>query len=190
MQKTPRNQEPAYTAPYDEVVAAGHEAYPPFPSYDRKYDKYDTYYKIPTRQTTCHDGKFLGKRLENSDNVQLRIDTRDNSNDRRQKPMPKLQIETALEPLNRPPLFPQKNPPARVRRDTATSSKTHQSSSAEMNSSSLLDGADDPTSSTLRCTKSSKRSRRRQDWWALRARRALETLSERATRAASSSSGL
>ena len=54
MQKTLRNQEPAYAAPYDEVVAAGHEAYPPFPLYDRKYDKYDTYYEIPTRQTTCH----------------------------------------------------------------------------------------------------------------------------------------
>ena len=61
MQKTPRNQEPAYAAPYNEVVAAGHEACPPFLLYDRKYDKYDTYYKIPTRQSTCHDSKFLEK---------------------------------------------------------------------------------------------------------------------------------
>ena len=58
MPKTPRNQEPAYAAPYNEVVAVGYE-YIPYHSwrttYDRGYDMFDMYYKIPTRQTTCHD---------------------------------------------------------------------------------------------------------------------------------------
>ena len=58
MQKTLKNQEPVYAEPYDEVVAVGYE-YIPYHSrrttYDRKYDMYDTYYKSPTRQTTCHE---------------------------------------------------------------------------------------------------------------------------------------
>ena len=48
MQKTPRNQEPAYAEPYDEVVAVGYECIPyhfRHTTYDEEYDRYDTYYK-------------------------------------------------------------------------------------------------------------------------------------------------
>ena len=68
MQKTLRNQELAYAEPYNEVVAAGHEAYPPFPSYNRKYDKYDTYYKILRGRLHVVTASFWN-RLKNSDNV-------------------------------------------------------------------------------------------------------------------------
>ena len=69
MQKTQKNQEPAYTEPYDEVMVVGYECIPYHSRrtmYDREYDIYDTYYKFPTRQTTCHEAsrnKFrFGKR--------------------------------------------------------------------------------------------------------------------------------
>ena len=58
MQKTPRNQEPAYAEPYDKVVAVGYECIPyhsPRTTYDGEYDMYNMYYKIPTRQTTGHE---------------------------------------------------------------------------------------------------------------------------------------
>ena len=48
MQKTPRNQEPAYAEPYDKVVAVGYECIPYHSqrtTYDREYDTYDTYYQ-------------------------------------------------------------------------------------------------------------------------------------------------
>ena len=48
MQKTPRNQEPAYVEPYDEVVAVGYECIPYHSrrtTYNKEYDRYDTYYK-------------------------------------------------------------------------------------------------------------------------------------------------
>ena len=68
MQKTLRNQEPAYAEPYDEVVAAVYEAYPPFPLYDRKYDKYDMYYKILRGRLHVATAS-LWNRLENFNNV-------------------------------------------------------------------------------------------------------------------------
>ena len=116
--------------------------------------------------------------------------------------MPKLQIDAATEPLNCPPLSSRRTLPlaseetlAIPTRETlaecpATSPKTHQSSSAETNSLSLPDGASDPTPSTLCTTRSSERSWRQREQKSLRAQRALATLSERATRAVSSSSGL
>ena len=58
MSKTLRNQEPAYGEPFNEVVAVGYEGIPHHSRptmYDGEYDTYDMYYKIPTRQTTCHD---------------------------------------------------------------------------------------------------------------------------------------
>ena len=58
MQKTMKNQEPAYVEPYDEVVEVGYECIPYHSrrtTYNREYNTYNTYYKIPTRQTTCHD---------------------------------------------------------------------------------------------------------------------------------------
>ena len=72
--------------------------------------------------------------------------------------MPKLQINTALEPLNRPPLSSRRTLPLAPEEIPATFPKTHQSSSAKTNSSSLPDGASDPTPSTLCTTRSSEHS--------------------------------
>ena len=84
--------------------------------------------------------------------------------------MPKLQINATTEPLNCPPLSYRRTLPLAPKetlviptRETlaecpATSPKTYQSSSAETNSSSLPDGASDPTPSMLCTTRSSKRS--------------------------------
>ena len=58
MLKTLRNQELAYTALYDEIVAVGYECilyHSRRTTYDREYNMYDIYYKSPTRQTTCHN---------------------------------------------------------------------------------------------------------------------------------------
>ena len=49
MSKTPKNQEPTYVEPYDEVVAVGDECIPYHSwrtTYNGKYNTYDTYYKF------------------------------------------------------------------------------------------------------------------------------------------------
>ena len=58
MSKTPRNQELAYAELYVEVMAVGYERIPHCSrrtTYDRGYNMYDMYYKIPMRQTTGHE---------------------------------------------------------------------------------------------------------------------------------------
>ena len=58
MPKTPKNQGPAYAEPYHKVMAVGYRCIPHHSQrtmYNRGYNMYDTYYKVPTRQTTCHE---------------------------------------------------------------------------------------------------------------------------------------